>query len=157
MRIWKALDAAVDIVLAATLAVVSLVITTNVILRFAFDTSLMWSGEISGGLLVWITFLGAYRCSRERSHLVIDLFTEHCSAVGRSRLVILRSVIQAISFALLAYLSLRVTQLVGASRMQTVDWPVGIWFSAIFIGFVLLTFSEIHDLVRQIFQRDSAE
>jgi len=156
MRIWKALDTTVDTVLAVALAVVSLVITTNVILRFAFDTSLMWSGEISGGLLVWITFLGAYRCSRERSHLVIDLFTERCSAVFRNRMAILRSVIQAISFALLAYLSFRVTQLVGASRMQTIDWPVGIWFSAIFVGFVLLTLSEAHDLVKLIFQRDSA-
>lgn len=148
MSIWKALDAVTDVVLGVTLAAVSVIITVNVILRFIFNTSLMWSTEISGGLLVWITFLGAYRCSRERSHLVVDFLTEHCSSRYRHRLAMLRSVIQGLSFAILAYLSFCVTQIVGSGRMQTIDWPVGIWFAGICLGFILLTLSESHDLVK---------
>lgn len=155
MTIWKTLDGLTDALLAVTLAVVSVLITTNVVLRYVFNTSLMWSTEISGGLLVWITFLGAFRCSRRQSHLVVDLLTEHCSDRARYRLAIVRSVIQGASFLILAYLSLRVTQLVGSSSMQTLDWPVGIWFVGIFLGFVLLTLSEARDLVA-LFRQKSA-
>ncbi|TEA79998.1 TRAP transporter small permease [Allopusillimonas ginsengisoli] len=153
MKPWQILDDVTDAVLAASLAAVSVIITINVIMRYVFNASLSWSTELSGGLLVWITFLGAYRCSREQTHLSISLLSEHCSPRTRHRVAIARSLIQCAFFVMLGYLSLRVTQLVGGSHMQTIEWPVGIWFSGICVGFFLLTLSEARDLVTLIKQR----
>jgi len=45
---------------------------TNVVMRYAFNSGITISEELSRWLFVWMTFMGAIVALRERAHLGTD-------------------------------------------------------------------------------------
>lgn len=66
----------------ALVAMVGLVFG-NVVLRYAFNSSITVSEELSRWLFVWITFLGAIIALRERAHLGTDILVSRLPPMGR--------------------------------------------------------------------------
>jgi len=54
------------------LAVLSLIMFLQVLFRYVFNNSLTWSEELAKFIFIWITFLGAAICFRDRIHLKVD-------------------------------------------------------------------------------------
>lgn len=63
----------INLVIALGLAVMVLMVFGNVVLRYAFNSGITVSEELSRWLFVWITFLGAIVAVREHGHLGTDL------------------------------------------------------------------------------------
>lgn len=63
----------INLLIAAALAVMVLMVFGNVVLRYAFNSGIAVSEEISRWLFVWITFLGAIVAVKEHGHLGTDL------------------------------------------------------------------------------------
>lgn len=55
----------------------------NVVLRYAFDSGITVSDELSRLLFVWLTFLGAVVVLRQGGHLGFDLVTSALPKAGR--------------------------------------------------------------------------
>ena len=66
----------------ALVAMVGLVFG-NVVLRYAFNSSITISEEVSRWLFVWITFLGAVIALRERAHLGTDIVVSRLPPMGK--------------------------------------------------------------------------
>ncbi len=64
---------AIDLLTAACLAVMVVLVFGNVVLRYAFNSGITVSEEIARWLFVWLTFLGAIAALAERGHLGTDL------------------------------------------------------------------------------------
>jgi TRAP-type C4-dicarboxylate transport system permease small subunit len=64
----RVLKAAVALCLAAMVVLVF----SNVVLRYAFNSGIATSEELSRWLLVWLTFLGAIVALRQHAHLGVD-------------------------------------------------------------------------------------
>jgi TRAP-type transport system small permease protein len=64
---------ATDLLTAACLAVMVVLVFGNVVLRYAFNSGITISEEIARWLFVWLTFLGAITALAERGHLGTDL------------------------------------------------------------------------------------
>jgi TRAP-type C4-dicarboxylate transport system permease small subunit len=64
----KVLKVAVALCLAAMVVLVF----SNVVLRYAFNSGIATSEEVSRWLLVWLTFLGAIVALRQHAHLGVD-------------------------------------------------------------------------------------
>ncbi len=62
-----------DALAAAGLALMVALVFGNVVLRYAFDSGIAVSEELSRWLFIWITFLGAIVALREGGHLGTDL------------------------------------------------------------------------------------
>lgn len=58
-----------DWLVAAMLALMVLLVFGNVVLRYAFNSGISMSEELSRWLFVWITFLGAAVALKEKRHL----------------------------------------------------------------------------------------
>lgn len=58
--------------MAASLALMVVLVFTNVVLRYAFNSGIAMSEELSRWLFVWLTFLGAVVAMHERAHLGTD-------------------------------------------------------------------------------------
>lgn len=58
--------------LAATLSVMSILIFTQVILRYIFFKSLFWAEELAMYLMIWVICIGASLATRRKQHLLID-------------------------------------------------------------------------------------
>lgn len=63
----------INLLIALALAVMVLMVFGNVVLRYAFNSGIAVSEEISRWLFVWITFLGAIVAVKEHGHLGTDL------------------------------------------------------------------------------------
>jgi len=60
------------VVVALCLAAMVVLVFTNVVLRYAFNSGIATSEELSRWLLVWLTFLGAIVALRQHAHLGVD-------------------------------------------------------------------------------------
>lgn len=54
------------------LAAMSIIVFTNVVMRYVTDYSIPWSEEVSRHMMIWLTFLGGGLVLRSGGHIAID-------------------------------------------------------------------------------------
>ena len=69
--------------MALSLALMVVLVFTNVVMRYAFNSGITMSEELSRWLFVWMTFMGAIVALRERAHLGTDTLVARLSPVGK--------------------------------------------------------------------------
>jgi TRAP-type C4-dicarboxylate transport system permease small subunit len=74
---------ALEIVLVALLAGMVLMVFGNVVLRYAFNTGIVISEEMSRYFFVWLTFIGAVVTFRENAHLGVETLVQRFGHRGR--------------------------------------------------------------------------
>ena len=80
---------ALEVLIAAALAVMVLLVFGNVVLRYAFDSGITVSEELSRWLFVWVTFLGAIVALKEHGHLGTDMLVARLSRKGKRACLVL--------------------------------------------------------------------
>lgn len=70
-------------VMALCLAVMVVLVFGNVVMRYAFNSGITLSEELSRWLFVWMTFMGAIVALREHGHLGTDMLVGKLSPVGK--------------------------------------------------------------------------
>jgi TRAP-type transport system small permease protein len=80
LRVYcKALEA----LIALCLALMVVLVFSNVVLRYAFNSGIAISEELSRWLFVWLTFLGATVALREHGHLGTEALVSRLGPIGR--------------------------------------------------------------------------
>ena len=69
--------------IAGALAVMVVLVFGNVVLRYAFNSGITVSEELSRWLFVWLTFVGAIVAMRDRAHLGMDSVVSRLPAWGK--------------------------------------------------------------------------
>ena len=69
--------------MAASLALMVVLVFTNVVLRYALNSGIAVSEELSRWLFVWLTFLGGIVALHERTHLGTDILVSRLSMRGK--------------------------------------------------------------------------
>ena len=77
-----------DWVIAALFGATIVVVTAQVVWRYAFNNSLVWTEELSRYLFVWMTFQGAALAGKESSHIRVALLVDCLPAKLRRWLAI---------------------------------------------------------------------
>ena len=72
-----------DLASALALAVMAVMVFGNVVLRYAFNSGIAVSEELSRWLFVWMTFLGAMVALKENGHLGTDLVVSRLGRTGK--------------------------------------------------------------------------
>ncbi|WP_295531181.1 TRAP transporter small permease [uncultured Pseudacidovorax sp.] len=74
---------AIDLLIAAALAIMVVLVFGNVVLRYALNSGIAVSEELSRWLFVWLCFLGAVVALRDGAHLGTDMLVSRLSATGK--------------------------------------------------------------------------
>jgi TRAP-type C4-dicarboxylate transport system permease small subunit len=74
---------AIEILIALLLAVMVVLVFGNVVLRYAFNSGITISEEMSRWLFVWMTFLGAIVALKENGHLGTDMLVSRFGRAGK--------------------------------------------------------------------------
>ena len=114
-RFGRACVRALEIVIVAWLAVMVVMVFGNVVLRYAFNSGIAISEEVSRWLFVWITFLGAIVAVRERGHLGTDFLLARLPPLGQR-------ICLAISYALMIWCTWLLFS--GALAQARINWDV---------------------------------
>jgi TRAP-type C4-dicarboxylate transport system permease small subunit len=72
-----------EVVIAACLALMVLLVFGNVVLRYVFNSGIPVSEEMSRWLFVWLTFLGGIVALREHAHLGTEILVSKLNATGK--------------------------------------------------------------------------
>ena len=72
-----------DALIALALAIMVVLVFGNVVLRYAFNSGITVSEEVSRWLFVWVTFLGAAVAVKERGHLGTDFLVARLPVLGK--------------------------------------------------------------------------
>ncbi|AGU50516.1 TRAP dicarboxylate transporter, subunit DctQ [Variovorax paradoxus B4] len=72
-----------DALIALGLAIMVVLVFGNVVLRYAFNSGITVSEEVSRWLFVWVTFLGAVVAVKERGHLGTDFLVARLPVLGK--------------------------------------------------------------------------
>lgn len=74
---------ALESLIALMLALMVLLVFGNVVLRYAFNSGITMSEELSRWLFVWLTFMGAVVALKEHGHLGTDMLVSRLPVAGR--------------------------------------------------------------------------
>ena len=88
-RFLDASSRLIDLLLAAMLAVMVLLVFGNVVLRYALNSGITVSEEVSRWLFVWMTFLGAIVALKDRAHLGTDMLVSRLPLAGKKACLVL--------------------------------------------------------------------
>jgi len=72
-----------EALIALMLAVMVVLVFGNVVLRYAFNSGITVSEEVSRWLFVWLTFLGAIVALKEHGHLGSDMLVSRLPTLGK--------------------------------------------------------------------------
>jgi TRAP-type transport system small permease protein len=101
--------------IAVFLAIMVVLVFGNVVLRYAFNSGITVSEEVSRWLFVWLTFLGAIVAMREHGHLGVDSLVKRLPASGKKACLVVSQVLMLYVTWLL---------LVGSWEQTLINWDV---------------------------------
>jgi TRAP-type transport system small permease protein len=79
--------------IAACLFVMVVLVFGNVVLRYAFNSGITVSEELSRWLFVWLTFVGAIVAMRDRAHLGMDSLVSRLPLWGKKACFVLSNLL----------------------------------------------------------------
>ncbi|WP_047153927.1 TRAP transporter small permease [Aneurinibacillus tyrosinisolvens] len=82
----KRLNSLLNIIIASSLAFMAVLVFGNVVLRYAFNSGIVWSEEMSRFLFIWMCFLGSIGAMRDNQHLGVDMFIKKLSS-GKKKVI----------------------------------------------------------------------
>jgi TRAP-type transport system small permease protein len=86
----------IDALTALLLAVMVVLVFGNVLLRYAFNSGITVSEEMSRWLFVWLTFLGATVAIKEHAHLGTDMLVAHLPVWGKKACLVIGQVLMLV-------------------------------------------------------------
>lgn len=96
MKIDAAIDRfchAIDLLIAAALALMVVLVFGNVVLRYVFNSGIAVSEEVARWLFVWLCFLGAVAALKEGAHLGTDMLVSRLPVAGKKVCMVLGHVL----------------------------------------------------------------
>ena len=88
-RVIDAFCRLIEVLIAAFLAVMVVMVFGNVVLRYAFNSGIIVSEELSRWLFLWVTFLGAIVALKEHGHLGTDALISRLPVPGKKICLVL--------------------------------------------------------------------
>jgi TRAP-type C4-dicarboxylate transport system permease small subunit len=126
------------VLIALFLAIMVVLVFGNVVLRYAFNSGITVSEEVSRWLFVWLTFLGAIVAMREHAHLGVDALVKRLPTAGKKVCLVLSQLLMLYATWLL---------LVGSWQQTMINWDVAApasglstgWFYGVGVVFAVST------------------
>ena len=103
------------VLIALFLAIMVVLVFGNVVLRYAFNSGITVSEEVSRWLFVWLTFLGAIVAMREHGHLGVDSLVRMLPTWGKKACLVLSQLLMLYATWLL---------LQGSWEQTIINWDV---------------------------------
>ena len=89
----RAITRTFEILIVACLAIMGILVFGNVVLRYAFNSGIAISEELSRLLFVWLIFLGAVLASAQRVHIGFDTLQRRAGPRMRRALIVFSGVL----------------------------------------------------------------
>lgn len=125
---------------AGLIFLMTVVITAQVVSRYALGRSLTWSEELGRYLFVWITFLGIALGIKLHSHVALDILIQKLNGKSRLLLEIINSMLIAVVGLILLMGGISLVNLGAIQKSPSMLLPMNIVYSVIPMSGILILF-----------------
>ncbi|WP_172116852.1 TRAP transporter small permease [Halomonas hibernica] len=145
-----------SVILALGVLLMALNTVTNVIARFVFGNSIMFSGELNRILIIMITFAGIGYAARHGRHIRMSAIYDALPVGGRKALMICISLVTSfIMFFLFYYSIVYILDLYGKGRvLPSLSLPVWIIYLWVPMGFFITGIQYLLTAIKNLTSRD---
>jgi len=139
-RVLRALDRFEDYLTAILLAAMTLLTFVQVVLRYVFDSGLIWALEATTYLFGWLVLVGISIGVRTNSHIAVDLVSARHPPAAQRILSLIAVALCLIYVAMMSYGSWELTAQLRAFGSLAHDIPLPRWvlLASLPLGFALL-------------------
>jgi C4-dicarboxylate transporter DctQ subunit len=136
----KVFDRLEEAFMIVVLAAMTLLTFVQVVLRYAFDSGLVWSLEVTTYLFAWLVLIGMSYGVRTQAHIAVDLLTSKLPPATARRVALVSLALGLAYCALMFYGSVSFVDRLAGLGNEARDIPVPRWLltSVMPFGFVLL-------------------
>ena len=132
----------------ACMAMLAVVLTGVVFVRFFPIAKLSWSDEAVEWAFAWLVFMGAAALWRKREHFCVDALT--CKLERRPAGLLHQLLIELLCagfFVLFAYYSYLLT-IKANDRSPILEWPRTLWYASMPVAGVIMTGYSLQGIIR---------
>ena len=83
MTVSKFLDNFEEYFCVWTMAIMTVIVFIQVVMRYVFSNSLSWSEELARFIFLWLSWIGASYAVKERSHFRVEMFANMIHGASR--------------------------------------------------------------------------
>jgi TRAP-type C4-dicarboxylate transport system permease small subunit len=136
----KILEKIENFVVLNFLGIMFVVLFFQIIMRYLFNTPLIWSEELARYLFVWVAFIGASFGVRDSAHIKLTVIFNYFPRKFQKIFTIVTNIITIIFFLYLIPESISLTIEQFAIDSSAMGIPMGIVFLAVPVGFIMMSF-----------------
>ena len=145
-KLRTTLDRVLELLAGLSMAVMVLLTTYQVIVRYIFSAPSTWSEELVGYIFGWSTLFGATIVSGERGHMNIPVLVDRMSPPLRKAFHILWEVVAFVfSASILVFGGFQVSKLAMGQQTSSLGVAVGVFYWVMPVcGVVILLYSVLN-------------
>jgi len=136
--------------LITLLGTMVLLVFTNVVLRYFFNSGLVFAEELSRFVFMWLTFFGALLAVIHRAHLGMNSVISSLPIIGQRIFRFLSDLIVLTCCLLLSYGTYQQIILAMDDKSPVIGIPMGLVFAALLLVAIGICITLIFDLWQQI-------
>ena len=140
----------VEWLLIVLLGIMVVLVFGNVVLRYAFNSGIVFSEEVSRFVFMWLTLIGALVVMKDNAHLGMSSLVDRLGETGQR---VCRFASDALTFAccsLLAHGTWKQVVIGMDNRAPVTDVPLGLVYLCLLISSVGMALIVAHSMWRQI-------
>jgi C4-dicarboxylate transporter DctQ subunit len=99
----------------------------NVVLRYGFDMSLTWAGELTNYFFIWSALFGAAYGFRQGAHISVTLLITQFSPAVTKFFLVLANLISVVYLGLLSYFGYELVIMLVDFGEMSVDLGIPMW------------------------------
>ena len=136
--------------LAVTVAIMIIVITYQVILRYVFSASNAWSEELARYLIIYDVMAAAAIATRRNSHLQVDAFIGILKPRTKAIYTVIATIVGIVFLAFLFCYSVVLCQAAAVNVSAGLKIPMSVPYACMPIGAVLMILTSIEVIMKQL-------
>lgn len=149
-KFLDALEKVEKAILAITVAIMIIIITYQVIMRYVFANANSWSEELARYLFIYDVMIGAAMAIRRNSHLQIDILINLMKPKARILLSIVATLAGMVFIGFLFAYSITLVQTGARTMSAGLGIPMSIPYACMPIGLVLMFLTSIEFIFKNI-------
>lgn len=135
---FRVLSRLIEIAIIIGAAFIVSIVTTEVILRYVFKHSLIFTEELSRYLMVWIVFLGGAMAVRDEAHIRINILVKRLNpTLGKAARLLAHGLV-LIFLVIVAVEGIRILPEELRQMCITIDLSLFYFYLAIPVGSILM-------------------
>lgn len=125
-------------VAAALLAVLTLILLTQVFSRYVLDRPLGWTDELARFVFVWLVFIGSAALASENRHIAVTYFTDKLARSSQPWAVRLAALIVVVATGVTGWAAVSFVRAVSPLNAPATGISMGIVYAASAVGLLLI-------------------